>query len=858
MTFRTIGLLLLCSVFYLSIFSQSNNTTSNKIKFIEQALTLSSLISNIETQSDYFVSYNTEDLDITETVYLTKLELTIEQITALLKKQLDRKISLNQDSKKIVILPYDRRSISGIILDSLTMETLFGVAVYGSDGNGTFSNEEGYFHFQTDLDTDSMYVRYLGYRTVSVPLQDFQRKYMTISIAADNRLPDIIIRPSEENELTPTNSEQVNIIEKQPVSNIGGRIDLISTIKTIPGVSVGSEAQNGFTVRGGGPDQNLVLIDGLPVYETSHLGGLSSIFSENMIKNANLYKTGIPANYGSKLSSVLDIRLKDGNRTTTKRKASINFENFSGFIEGPIGNKTSFIFNGRFSIINLYSSPILREFFDFTESDLSYFDVYAKLSHWFSPTNRLSFSFYSGEDNIFLRRNNVDSQLSFIDSNSLGWNNRLATLNWRTALSDKVYLHSQIGITEFIFQSRSANRVSVIEESSLAIGVESTQSDIVGKVDVEIFTDRVGKIKVGGGWTLHNSAPSILESNSLLETTGNASDSVYISHESFVYADHTIDLIPGVTLQTGLRTNLFAGLDTTYLYVEPRASLEFKVRSSEFKIGYSRMSQFLHLLVNPSSGLPSDLWVPSTRRVAPERSNLLSAEYRVKTSFGSQFSLGGFLNTYQGVIEYTNPFEIIQVIVQDHPTFNTDLSDVNWEDRVDIGSGRAFGLELGWSHSWPRFSANLAYTLSRSERTFQFRNQPNSEETTFPFKYDRPHNISFDLNYKLNNKGRINVTWLFGNGNTWTRPVLISGPLGPVPDVRERNNDRLSSYHRLGVSYQKKILKENGNLLEYSFGIYNLYNNRNPFYSFIQEDARGPVEISLYPIFPQFNISYTW
>ena len=230
MTFRTIGLLLLCSVFYLSIFSQSNNTTSNKIKFIEQALTLSSLISNIETQSDYFVSYNTEDLDITETVYLTKLELTIEQITALLKKQLDRKISLNQDSKKIVILPYDRRSISGIILDSLTMETLFGVAVYGSDGNGTFSNEEGYFHFQTDLDTDSMYVRYLGYRTVSVPLQDFQRKYVTISIAADNRLPDIIIRPSEENELTPTNSEQVNIIEKQPVSNIGGRIDLILSL----------------------------------------------------------------------------------------------------------------------------------------------------------------------------------------------------------------------------------------------------------------------------------------------------------------------------------------------------------------------------------------------------------------------------------------------------------------------------------------------------------------------------------------------------------------------------------------------------------------------------------------------------
>jgi len=865
MTIRTIGLLLMNSVFYLTLFSQ-NNPSSNQIIFLEQELTLSTLISTIESQSDYFVSYNSEDLNINETIYLTQPELTLDQIISVLRKQLDRKISINQEGQKILILPYDNRTVSGIIVDSLTLETLFGVAIFDSDGTGTYSNEEGYFHFKTGIDTDSMYVKYLGYRTVIIPLQGFQRKYVTIRISPDNRLPDVIIRPSEQKEISPTNSEQVGIYEEQPVSNIGGRTDLITTIKSLPGISVGSEAQNGFTVRGGGPDQNLVLVDGMPVYETSHLGGLSSIFSENMIKNANLYKTGIPSNFGSKLSSVLDIRLKDGSRTNTRRKASINLENFSGFIEGPIGDKTSFIFNGRVSLINLYSSPILSKLFDFVESDLSYFDIYAKLSHWFSPTNRLSFSFYSGEDNIFLRRtDNSNAELSFIDSNNLGWNNRLATLNWSTALSEKIYFHSQIGVTEFIFQSRSANRVTGSDDSSLSIGVESTQMDLVSKADLEIFTDKIGKVKLGVGWTLHESAPSILEANSLEISSTESADSVYISQESYCYLDYIVDIAKNVTLQSGLRSNLFSGLDTTYFFLEPRLSIEFRGQSSELKLGYSRMSQFLHLLVNPSSGLPSDLWVPSTRRVAPERSNLISAEFRHKASFGSQITIGGFYNTYDGLIEYTNPFEIIQVIVQNHSEFNTDLTDVNWEDRVTTGTGRAYGLELGWQHHWPRLSANLSYTLSRSERTFQFSNLPNSDPLTFPFKYDRPHNLSANVNYKLKNKGRVNLTWLFGNGNTWTfTQNTILGPLGPVLDPKERNNVRLSNYHRLGVSYHKKKSYENGNLLEYSLGIYNVYNNANPFYSFIRENestAQNPisvVEISLYPIFPQFNISYTW
>lgn len=688
------------------------------------------------------------------------------------------------------------------------------------------------------------------------------KKFIAVDLTSDNRLPDVIIKSSTAEEVALPITEKVHISKNLPVSSIGGRTDLISTIKSIPGVSVGSEAQNGFTVRGGGPDQNLVLLDGIPVYETSHLGGLSSIFSDNTIKSASLHKTGIPASFGSKLSSVLDIRLKDGNRTEYKREVMLNLENFSGFIEGPISENTSIIFNGRVSLINLYSEPILRQFFDIEDSELSYFDVYTKVSHWFAPTNRLSFTFYTGDDNIRLLRQNTDSELSFIDSNDLGWNNTLATLNWSRVLGDKVYFHSQIGYTEFQLNSRSSNRVDAESTSSLTVNIESLLRDYIGKADIEIFTDNYGKIRAGGGWTLHNNSPSILEAQEFQSTETN-SDSMYVSNEFFLFSDYEVDIVKGLSAKAGIRTNIFSGLDTTYILVEPRIEIEAKNKNSHFKIGYSRLSQFLHLLLNPSSGLPSDLWVPSTKTVAPETSNLISAEYGSKTSFGSQYTIGAFYNTYQGLIEYNNPFEITQAIVTNHMTFNSNVSPVNWEQLVTIGSGRSFGLELSWHQEWRNFSADISYTLSQSTRTFIF----NNEQITFPSRFDRPHNISTHFNYKIDDTKRINVTWVFGNGNTWTftdetRPGLDGNPILDPRGIR--NNRRLSSYHRLGVSYHVDNNLSNNRLLEYSIGIYNLYNNRNPFFAFLRqnpETAASPVseiETSLYPIFPQFNVRYVW
>ena len=187
----------------------------------------------------------------------------------------------------------------------------------------------------------------------------------------------------------------------------------------LPGVSVGSEAQNGFTVRGGSPDQNMVLLDGMPIYATSHLGGLSSVFIQKTIKNANLYKGAIPARFGGKLSSVLDVRLKDGNRQKTQRAISFNLENINGFIEGPISRNTSIVVNARTSIIDFFVNNLIPEDSEFVNSDLNYNDLYAKLSHWFSPSNRLSFSVYRGTDRVLIEREEQESSFSFVEHNRI-------------------------------------------------------------------------------------------------------------------------------------------------------------------------------------------------------------------------------------------------------------------------------------------------------------------------------------------------------------------------------------------------------------------------------------------------------
>ncbi len=866
---RLVHILLCTLTFAFQGLAQDQSVSNFKINLPHKVITIGELVTLIEDQSDYFVSYNTQ-LDLSETLEFESTEVGFYDLKKSFTTSLFATIEIDSESKKLIILPPKFKTLHGIVRDSANLETLTAVTILSDNNKGTTTNEDGFFYLKVSSETKYVYVSYLGYRTLTFAIPDKVENEVIIHLIADNVLPDIVIEASSAIEETISiNPHDVKIDKESPVRGIGGRSDLISSIRHISGISVGSEAQNGFTVRGGGPDQNLVLLDGLPVYETSHLGGLSSIFVDNIIKKGDLYKGGVPARFGGKLSSVLDIRLKEGNRHQVKREAEINLENFSGFIEGPIGKKTSFIFNGRKSIINSYSNFILKRFLDFEDSDLTYNDIYSKITHWFSPANRLSLSVYSGDDKIFLRRNESSTDRVFTDSNKVNWSNTLGALNWNSALGKKVFIHGHVGKSDFDFNSRSANQVietSDLDSSSLAINVYSRQQDYTAKLDLDYYTNNLGKIKTGGGIILHESSPSILESQSLTDQEI-AQDTSYLSNEIYFFLENELRINSNWSLNSGLRYNYHGGLDTTYQYFQPRLNMHFAKNRIKLDFAYNRMSQFLHLLVNPSSGLPSDLWVPSTKKIEPETSNLFSISGNYKASPSLLVGLGGFYNTYSNLIEYSNPYEIIQVIVGNHLSFNQDISDVNWEDRVTVGTGRSYGLELDIAYKTEKIELNLAYTLSRSERTFNFGKFSKNEIETFPYKYDRPHNIAFSGSLKLKKDNKINVEWLYGNGNTWTfTDNVIPGQNGEIiyqPRPGERNNERLSSYQRLSISHSSKRQLRTGGLLFYTMGVYNVYNNKNPFYAYIKSsdtNAQVPVttEISLYPVFPQINVGYQW
>jgi len=356
----------------------------------------------------------------------------------------------------------------------------------------------------------------------------------------------------------------------------------------------------------------------------------------------------------------------------------------------------------------------------------------------------------------------------------------------------------------------------------------------------------------------YESAPSILEQAEEIEFK-NCGDSTYFSTELYGFVEQDVNLSKFWSAHIGVRLNTFLGADTNYVYVQPRLNLSYKDFPHLFSMDYSRMNQFLHLLVNPSSGLPSDLWVPSTSTISPELSNLFSANYTYSKNENYRFKLGFFYRTYDNLIEYSNPTELIQVQVN-QSQFNFNTENIPWQDRVVTSKGLSYGMELNLSGKIKQTNFVLAYTLSRSERTIFEKNK----EVTFPYKYDRPHNLAITALRKIGEKGSLQLNFAFGNGLRWTIPdqtEITSG--GTIIVASKRNNARLGKYyHHLDVSFttKKTLLREDD--LTLTFGLYNIYNKRNPFYGYLLDGGEPGIarvkEISLYPIFPQINARFTW
>jgi len=747
-------------------------------------------------------------------------------------------------------------TIHGYIEDAASGEKLIGANIYQPVLNlGSSTNRYGYFSFTLPAGNHQIIINYIGYKTDVQELQLDQDIELNIKLEQSLLSTDSIVVIAEAfkkiEEETQMSVIEIPIEQIKMIPAIAGEVDLLKAIQLLPGVQSGSEGTSGIYVRGGGPDQNLIIIDDAPVYNAMHLFGFLSVFNADAIKNVSLTKGGFPARYGGRLSSVLDIRMKDGNMKEFKGKANIGVIATKATWEGPlIKDKTSFIVTGRRTYIDILTRPFIE-----ADSDGSggyyFYDFNAKLNHIFSNSDRIYFSLYTGDDRFYSDFDN--------DEFDLGWGNFITTLRWNHIYNSKLFGNSTLIYSKYIFDingstSSGGDRFTTRYFS----GVE----DIGLKLDFDYVPTPRQYIRFGANLIHHKFSPGAFTFKEKIDGETNtqviAPSKDKFANEAVLYFEDDIKINNAISFNAGLHTSLFNVENKNYYSLQPRLSGRYQVVPGwAIKSSYVMMNQYIHLLSNSGIGMPTDLWVPATKKVPQQKS--WQAAFGVAHTLekeGLELSLEGYYKKMDDLIAYKEGSSF----------FGFDNS---WEDKVAKGSGESYGVELFVQKKTGNTSGWLGYTLSWSKRTFTELN--NGE--TFPYKYDRRHDISLTVTHTFNQKWDMGMVWVFGTGNSVTLPIgqfyqpgfdnrFPNSFYNEAKEYTSRNGYRMAAYHRLDLSFNYHTESNS----TWTFSIYNAYNQKNPYYLYFDEkyDKEGQLikkqakQVSLFPIIPSINYGFTF
>ena len=730
-------------------------------------------------------------------------------------------------------------TVSGLITDTASGETLIGAgATVGKDGAVT--NNFGFYSLSIPKSAEKVEISYsyVGYttQTISVPAQ--KDTTVNVTLVPGASLQEAVVTAQKESgiEATKMSAIEVPIAAIKSAPALFGEADVLKTIQMLPGVQGGTEGFSGLYVRGGGPDENLLMLDGIPIYNAEHMLGIFSVFQPEAVKKITLYKGAFPARYGGRISSILDVRTNDGNLYETHGSFGVSMISDKLHLEGPLWKgKTSYSISGR-GMHTLLLTPILK----LTGFDGNYFfyDLDAKLTHRFSDRDRLYFNVYNGLDDFYYK--NTDDYTNgmtggaITDNQNLGirWGNTVAALRWNHVMNPKLFANTTVAYNRYKMKmgsdlvSKEVQPNGAIDNNQYNFDYRSGMRDWVAKVDFDYTPTPSQQVKFGAEYTFHTFIPETLTTFAQemsggavqLDTTINMkSNAAQIGHEANLYVEDDIRLGSRVTLNPGLHASLFGTQGKTYWSLEPRMSAKVNFTQDwSAKASYSRMSQYVHLLSSSQLSLPIDLWVPITKNIRPETSNQYSLGFYYNGIPGWEFSLEGYYKSINNVLEY-----------KEGVAFLFDSS--GWENKVEVGSGRAMGLELFIEKTMGRTTGWLGYTLAKSDRLFPTINHGER----FPYRYDRRHNINLVVNHKFNEKFDLSATWNYASGGVTTLPERTIVMMSPTGDYRysdlvtSRNNYRLPSSHtlNLGFNFHKKHNRGEG---IWNLSVYNAYNHMNP------------------------------
>lgn len=774
-------------------------------------------------------------------------------------------------------------TISGTVKDATSGEALIGAAVFADEvKKGANTNTYGFYSLTLPAGKYTLLVRFIG----------MDELVKTIDLKADTKL-DFDLQPKvrEVKEARVTGKKTQQNTESTDMGRIGldvqklntlpallGEVDILKTIQYLPGVKGNGEGNSGFYVRGGGPDQNLILLDEATVYNASHLFGFFSVFNADAVKNIDLIKGGMPANYGGRISSVLDINMKEGNDKGFHGQGGIGLIASRLTLEGPIvKEKGSFIVSGRRTYIDLLLKPFVNDTSEFSGTGYYFYDINAKANYRLGEKDRVYLSGYFGRD-VFTFDNSNPGDPAF----RIPWGNATVSARWNHVFTPKLFMNTTATFSDYNFLFDA-------EQDVFRFKLYSGIRDYSLKLDLSHYANVRHSLKYGGQYTRHIYTPSTVKVESDDVQFDIEEPAKLNAHEAAVYVLDDMDVTDLLRVNVGLRFTWFAHVGNwrEYLYdsegteigqrtyssgdiiaqysaLEPRISARYKTgANSSVKASFNRGQQYVHLASFSGIALPTDVWVPSGQNVKP----LVGTQYAVgyfKDWKDRMFetSVEAYYKTMDNLIEYAEGAE------------PRDNGNTNYDQNFVYGDGYSYGVELFVKKTFGKLNGWAGYTWSRTMRKFPDLN--NGQE--FPSRWDRTHDGSLVLSYEHNERWSFGTTFTYSTGQAVTLPVnryWVEGQL--VSEYTERNGFRMAPYHRLDLSAtlknkptRTKKNKETGEETEvkrryrssWTLAIYNVYNRRNPYFIYFANEgipSEGTFEVtakqvSLFSILP----SITW
>lgn len=900
--FARVTLVVMMMIFSLSgLQAQTNRVDETRMVTLNmQKASVREILDEIQKQTGVTFSYESSLLSgLQKTTFRADDEALTDCLTRLFAnlpvvyKMTGNVVVLKRKPKQV--------TVSGFVRDKRSAESLIGASVYEAHSRvGTASNNFGFFSLTLPPGDITIRSSYIGYTSHQHILNGLERDtVLTIELEPSASLEEVVIT-GQSNDKQSVLSTQMGALEinQQTIRStpvMFGEADIIKTLQLTPGVSAGTEGTAGMYVRGGNVDENLFLIDGNPVYQINHIGGIFSAFNPEAISGMDFFKSGFPSRYGGRLSSVVDVHTKEGNMKEYHGSASIGLISGNLNFEGPIiKDRTSFNIGLRRTWLDVLSAPAVAIANKITKKDgtrlrarYAFHDLNLKVNHIFNDRSRMYLSLYNGND--VLKGGSTDFPDQDSDNNynydsdvSLRWGNIMATAGWTYVFNNRLFgkvsgvftrYHSRLRNTEHDVVGNEGD-----EDYSDSFRENETNTGITDfglRTSFDYLPASAHHIRFGGDYLVHRFHP---EYNRSVAYEKNEETSVEIGqefandllwgHEAGVYAEDDWTLSSAVRLNAGLRFSLFNVQGKTYTGLEPRVSLRWLLDDNlSFKASYSRMNQYVHLISNSFISLPTDAWMPVTRKLKPLISDQVSAGFYYNLNKEYNFSVEGYYKTLDNLLEY-----------RDGHTFTPSF--VNWEDKLTAGEGRSYGAEFMVRKETGRTTGWVGYGLSWSDRQFDELNQG----ARYPARFDNRHKLNIVVMHKISPKVELSAAWSYASGNHVTLSLenyyengtgsptnndnRYMGASESIDYYEGRNNYQLPAYHRLDLGIKIYRPKKKGRMGIWTVSIYNVYSRMNPFMIYKSDKTvpdpgssygkNVPVfkTIGIMPIIP--SISYTY